>query len=126
MGIRQIDPGPSLIALAACAENGFAPFPLPPTAKPTLAVLLRLAWPCHPFFGAVVRASRERELCRSRPPGPGGAPSPDYPDIGSRVFSAHAARLDLSTFRGQSARWLWVARPNKPCELESYRFGREC
>jgi hypothetical protein len=26
--------------------------PLQTTAKPTLAVLLRLAWPCHPFFGA--------------------------------------------------------------------------
>ncbi len=58
--------------------------PLPPTAKQTLSVVRRLAWPCHPF-------------------------------------SAHAARS--SSVRRKRPR---VARPNKPCELESFRFGREC
>jgi len=59
-------------SLAGCAENGFAP-----------------------FLGAVVRASRavrERELCRSRPPGDGRLPRHRL-----ARFSAQAARARAGT-----------------------------
>jgi hypothetical protein len=48
-----------------------------------------------------------------------------YNPAPEKTIDSRGAGLDLSTFRGQSARWLWVARPSKTGDVAKCQLGRD-